>query len=193
MNMERFFTADTHFGHTKLLTLQPRPFDTIEDMNEDLIRRWNGVVKPGDIVYHLGDFGIRMGQDEAKKIFRRLNGQKFLILGNHDEKNQDVLRLKWQWQGHMKTLKLDGQKIFLCHYPMQCWDGSMRASWHLYGHVHGKLPEHATCLKIDVGVDSCILGVPLWRPLSFGEVREVMSKRQFVPPDRRKVFYEEDL
>jgi calcineurin-like phosphoesterase family protein len=71
---------------------------------------------------------------------------------------------------------------------MQVWDESMNASWHLYGHVHGGLPEHQTCLKMDVGVDACGM-----RPMSFGEVKEIMSKRTFVPPDRRRVYYEEDL
>lgn len=192
--MERWFTADTHFGHEKMITLAKRPYSSVEEMDEDFIRRWNEVVRPGDIVYVLGDFGMRMREGSAKAIYKRLNGQKMLVVGNHDLKNKhDVLSLKWAWQGDRKVIKIDGQKIVLDHYPLQAWDGSMRASWNLYGHVHGNLPEHQTCLKMDVGVDAAPFGEKLYRPISFEEVRSVMSQREFVPPDRRQVYYEEDL
>lgn len=192
--MERWFTADTHFGHESMIKLAGRPYGCADEMDEDLINRWNGVVRPGDIVYVLGDFGMKMREGSAKKIYRRLNGQKLLVIGNHDIKNKkDVLGLKWAWQGDRKVIKIDGQTIVLDHFPLQVWHNSMRASWHLYGHVHGNLPEHRTCLKMDVGVDAAPFGEKLYRPLSFEEVRQAMSQREFVPPDRRQVFYEEDF
>ena len=61
-----------------------RPFKNAEHMNELLADNWNSVVKPGDIVYHLGD--VFMGDKEKFKAFwPRLNGKKRLIVGNHDE------------------------------------------------------------------------------------------------------------
>ena len=49
-----------------------------------MIERWNSVVRPGDIVYHLGDVVIR--DDEwFKKNWPRLQGSKRLIVGNHDD------------------------------------------------------------------------------------------------------------
>jgi calcineurin-like phosphoesterase family protein len=193
--MERWFTADPHFWHPAMLTLleRKRPYKSVEDMNEDLIRRWNDVVKRNDIVYVLGDFAVKMPEGGAEKIFRQLNGDKFLIIGNHDQKNPSVVKLPWKWVGERKTLSFDGVHIALDHFPMQAWDGSMKGSWHLYGHVHGDLPEHPSCLKMDVGVDVMLYGEPLFRPISFGEIKEVLSKRIFVPPDKRRVYYEEDL
>lgn len=188
--MEKWFSADHHFFHEKIVTLQPRPFPTVDDMNEALICRWNSVVKPGDIVYHLGDFAkVNASQKEQLgHVFSRLNGEKQLIRGNHDEKNPIIYKLGWRWVGDIKVINIDGQVIVLCHRPMQVWDESMNGSWHLYGHVHGKLPEHSTCFKTDVGVDACNL-----RPISFGEVKEIMLKRTFAAPDKRRVYYEEDL
>lgn len=193
--MERWFTADPHFWHQAMLTVPvwPRPYTLVEDMNEDLIKRWNDVVKRGDIVYVLGDFGVKMPDKEAQKIFNRLSGEKFLVIGNHDHKNPDVINLPWKWKGERKTITVDGTRIVLDHFPLQAWDGSMKGSWDLYGHVHGELPEHPSCLKMDVGVDVRLYGAPLFRPVSFEEVKSVLSKRQFVPPDKRRVYYEEDL
>ena len=83
--------SDTHFDHANILTFKDsegkptRVFDDVEEMNEHMIERWNSVVKPGDKVYHLGDvlFGNRK-EEWMNKNMQRLNGQKRLIVGNHD-------------------------------------------------------------------------------------------------------------
>lgn len=72
-----FFTADTHFGSERTLTLSRRPFKTVEEMDETLINNWNSVVGKDDIVYHLGDFG-------NYEIVKRLNGKVTLIWGNYE-------------------------------------------------------------------------------------------------------------
>ena len=77
-----YFTADTHFGHKAILQYCNRPFETINEMNEALINNWNSKVGPGDIVFHLGDFAFG-GSTIWKSILERLNGRKYLIIGNH--------------------------------------------------------------------------------------------------------------
>ena len=52
-----FFTADTHFGDDAIRRYENRPFTDIEEMDRELIARWNAVVGPADTVWHLGDFG----------------------------------------------------------------------------------------------------------------------------------------
>lgn len=81
-----FFIGDTHFGHTNIIKFEPekRPFKTIFEHDEELIVRWNSVVKENDIVWHLGDFAFKMQESVIANIARRLNGDKRLILGNHD-------------------------------------------------------------------------------------------------------------
>lgn len=81
----RFFTSDTHFGHSNIIKFEAenRPFSSTEEMDEVLIERWNSVVRRGDIVYHLGD--AIMGDFKAGiEKMRRLNGKIILIPGNHD-------------------------------------------------------------------------------------------------------------
>ena len=50
-----FFTSDLHFGHENVLRFDSRPFATVEEMDSELIRRWNAKVGRGDLVYVLGD------------------------------------------------------------------------------------------------------------------------------------------
>lgn len=150
MSAEIYFTSDTHFDHSGALRFRPQ-FTSVEEMNETIIQRWNGRVKPGDRIYHLGDFGF-FGKGRMETIRKRLVGQVHLIQGNHDDLN---IREKgmFVWVGDAKYLKHNGEKIFLFHYACRTWRGSHRGSWHLYGHSHGNLPENDT-RSFDVGVDA---------------------------------------
>lgn len=86
--------SDTHFRHANILKFKDqygnlvRPgFANVDEMDEHMIERWNSVVKPGDIVYHLGDVVMNSNDDYTwfKQNWSRLNGSKRLIVGNHDD------------------------------------------------------------------------------------------------------------
>ena len=65
-----------------------RPFENIEEHDEELIRRWNNKVSKNDIVFHLGDVGF----DHPKKIheyLEKLNGKIYLVIGNHDWRSRN--------------------------------------------------------------------------------------------------------
>ena len=164
-----FFTADSHYFHSNIIKSCKRPQfrasdfnqegkwlsseiskERAEEMNEMLIERHNSVVKPGDIVYHLGDFCF--GKD-ASKIFNRLNGNLHLILGNHDEKMVGSQTFpKFAWIKPYYKLRIGDCKIILCHYPFARWDCAHYGSYHLHGHCHGSY-KPSQGLILDVGVD----------------------------------------
>lgn len=85
--------SDTHFRHANILKFKDGAtgrlirgdrFADVDAMDEHMIECWNSVVKPGDIVYHLGD--VVLGDyDWFKHNWPRLNGSKRLIVGNHDD------------------------------------------------------------------------------------------------------------
>jgi calcineurin-like phosphoesterase family protein len=78
-----FVTSDQHFSHARISELADRPFATVEEMNAELVRRWNEVVGPDDIVLHLGD--LALGPiEESVGLTEHLNGRRFLVPGNHD-------------------------------------------------------------------------------------------------------------
>ena len=84
MAQKVFFTSDLHFGHENALQFDKRPFVSVEEMDAELIRRWNTKVGKGDLVYVLGDMIWKSRKGEAEQIIRSLNGQIILIKGNHD-------------------------------------------------------------------------------------------------------------
>ena len=81
-----FFTSDLHFGHKNILAYDNRPFNTIEEHDEALIKNWNGKVGDEDHVYILGDFSF-YNANKSCEILDQLKGHKHLIIGNHDKKN----------------------------------------------------------------------------------------------------------
>ena len=131
-----FFTSDTHFWHTNIIKYCNRPFIDIEEMNEEIIKRWNDKVGKDDIVFHLGDFAF-CGSSQYKTLLERLNGKITLILGNHDWRNiKEGYMSKFNGVYQQLRIKVDDQRIYLNHFPFLCYEGSWRGVWQLFGHVH---------------------------------------------------------
>lgn len=163
--MTVFFTADTHFGHNKILQYCKRPFADADEMNRVLIERWNAVVRPSDTVWVLGDFCFAGHEN----IFHQLHGTKHLIIGNHD--TLEIFALPWASQGHYQAL--NGQfeplrlgkrpKLVLSHYGMRSWHAMQKGCIMLFGHSHSRLPGYRLTPEdgqawrgggtLDVGVD----------------------------------------
>ena len=59
-----YFTSDLHFGHENVIRFDNRPFETVDEMDAELIRRWNAKVDRGDLVYVLGDMIWKTKNDE---------------------------------------------------------------------------------------------------------------------------------
>lgn len=178
--MTVWFTSDTHYGHARILSYTSRPFESVDEMDERMVELWNAVVKPGDSVYHLGDFAL-CDIDRALKVVKRLQGQKFLIFGNHDKRLRKDPRFlgHWIWARDLESIDVEGQKIVLCHYAMRVWNRSHHGSWQLFGHSHGTLRDDPALLQLDVGVDC-------WgyAPVSFETIREKMGQKKWEPVDQ---------
>ena len=137
-----YFTSDLHLGHRNIIRLCNRPFATIEEMDETLIRNWNAKVTNGDTVYILGDFCYKGGR-ATKWYLQQLKGRKVLIVGNHDGKTlQDSETMKYFEDARPMMHVTDGDKqICLCHFPIAEWNGYYHGSWHIYGHIHNRKNE----------------------------------------------------
>lgn len=137
-----FFTADTHFNHANIIKYCARPFASAQEMNRELVARWNAVVGPRDTVYHLGDFAMGKESD-ASAFLRKLNGgKKILIRGNHDRNARLMLGAgfnevheKLEWNGWM-----------LQHHPI----ATNRKL--LCGHVHDKWKRIGWVINVSVDV-----------------------------------------
>ena len=152
-----YYTSDLHLCHHNIIKLCGRPYSNVDEMNTDLIERWNAKVKPTDTVYILGDMFFK--QQDSKYVTQtllKLNGEKILITGNHDQFLKvlgNVYRYFKDVTAYMKIFD-EGRQVILFHYPIEEWDGFYRGSYHLYGHVHnneGELLEIKN--RFNVGVD----------------------------------------
>lgn len=146
--MTIWVTADQHFGHGNIIRLCGRSFGSVGEMDVEMERLWNEVVRPDDTVWHLGDFAFRNAAP-AGPLLDRLNGTKHLIKGNHDPK-QDAR----QWASVQDYMELQhgGRGVVLSHYAMEDWSGIFRGAVMLHGHSHGKARKIDG--RLDVGVDS---------------------------------------
>ena len=84
-----YFIADTHFGSEAMRLYENRPFINTQEMDRELITRWNNVVCEDDVVYHLGDSGA---EGNEPGVLSRLNGTKYLVRGNHDTQSNAYYR-----------------------------------------------------------------------------------------------------
>ena len=130
-----FLTSDTHFGHKNICKFTNydgspvRPWDDANEMDEEMVKRWNETVRPNDKVYHLGDVVINR---KSLAILDRLNGDKVLIKGNHDIfKLTDYTKYFRDIRGYHV---MNG--MILSHIPVS--KGSIaRFGTNIHGHTHG--------------------------------------------------------
>jgi calcineurin-like phosphoesterase family protein len=182
--MNTYFVSDTHYGHTNVIKYSKRPFGSVEEMNETLIENHNKIVKPGDEVYHLGDFAF-LSDDKTIDIIKRLNGNIHFIFGNHDRNimkspSKFIGSKLFQSISHYKEINRNDTKIVLFHYGMRTWNKAHYGAFMLHGHSHGSLLPFGR--SVDIGVDSKFI-TEEYRPVSLDEVTVFMSKQKFETVD----------
>ena len=149
--MKVWVTADTHFGDEKIIDFCKRPFKNVDEMNEVLIRQWNGLVGPEDMVWHLGDFGFG-DKIQIQAWVAALNGEKRLIRGNHDTNSN-------QWYRDCGFLEVYDYPvvikdfIILSHKPMDIIN-QHSVFGNIYGHVHDderyiQTTAHTACVSTE--------------------------------------------
>lgn len=180
-----FFTSDTHFCHDNIIKYCNRPFDNVEEMNKKIVDNWNEIIPEDGIVFHLGDFALNASTKSVQHILHSLNGNKYLIIGNHEKAALSKEFLRNMWKGIYDIAEIfveddeityNKQHIVMCHYPILAWNASHRGSWQLFGHVHGglsnkgKINHHPA--QMDVGVDC-----HNYYPISYQQVKEQITKQ----------------
>ena len=161
-----FFTSDHHFDHANFLNFKDdndnkiRPFDTVEEMNETMIERWNSVIKPQDKVWHLGDVTFRPNQ--FARIASRLHGHKRQIGGNHDDlKNYELTR----WFEKVQIWRIFKDEEFVCtHIPILPGQFRYKVKYNVHGHIHQNVIDDPQYVNICVEQTN-------YTPLSMEEVR----------------------
>jgi calcineurin-like phosphoesterase family protein len=169
-----FFASDHHFGHANILTFKNsdgtplRTFDDVNHMNEYMVMQHNRVVGPKDKTYFLGD--VTMNK-KFLPILSRMNGEKVLIRGNHDEENAS-LYLNW-FKDVRGVHQFDG--MVLTHIPIHP-DSLSRWKFNVHGHLHAKRVRHDST-DIDERYQSvCMEQLEDYTPISLEDMKSRMRK-----------------
>ena len=138
-----YYISDLHFRDQAIFDKCKKPFKSLLEMEETIIRKWNSKVKKDDVVYVLGD--ISKDDDSSSiEIFRKLNGIEHFIFGNHDE----LILKDIQDSKLFETIKFidlimdKGRKVCICHYPLMDWMEFNREGILVYGHIHNKTAKN---------------------------------------------------
>lgn len=113
-----YFTSDLHLGHDQEFIWGARGFNSVTEMNEKIITRWNSRITKDDDVYVLGD--LVMGGVENVELLKQLNGKIHIVYGNHDgpKKREAYAELENVVEcGWANMIKYKKYNFYLSHYP----------------------------------------------------------------------------
>lgn len=186
-----YFTSDSHFYHSNVLDFEKhRTYECIENMNQDLIKKWNSVVKKNDKVFHLGDFNFG-GYSKWEEILNQLRGNIHLIAGNHDRPKIYNRALKEGFLQEVSEvghyMKVGKYHLNLTHYPLEI--GNRSRLFNLHGHLHSNPSNMLN--QINLGVDSQI---PLVKDRPFGQpvhIDELVEYLDEINPKIEELFLKE--
>jgi calcineurin-like phosphoesterase family protein len=163
-----FLISDLHLGHKGIVSFMTedgiskmRPWNDVDEMNEILVSNWNSVVKSQDLVYNLGDVSLNK---RYLPLLDRMNGEKRLILGNHDRFS--ISEYQKYFTKIYGSLKLD--KFILTHYPV---DINSIPDWclaNVHGHIHEK--ESPSNKHFNISVEKID-----YTPIALDRIKQIFS------------------
>ena len=200
-----FVISDQHFDHKNIINhtradLFGSKEDSLNEMNKHIISKHNEVVGEDDIVIILGDFSFKTGIERLKELTTRLNGHKFLVMGNHDTIDKPDLYLRAGFEDiFLSPVKFNGD--YYSHYPLNASiDSGERPDTILYkflceefknadsginfhGHQHtlvnnGEREKNVSCEQVD------------YRPILVGRTKSYLGLTENNLPYLGEEFFE---
>lgn len=140
-----FITSDLHFCHDREFIWKVRGFASVQDMNLEIVKRWNETVNDKSDIYVLGDLMLGGPNSNGIEYIKQLKGYLHIIIGNHDTDNRlelykslpNVISIT-----HAAKIKYDGYNFLLTYMP--CLTGNLekesikQMAINLSGHTHSK-------------------------------------------------------
>lgn len=174
-----YYCADQHFYHNLIWQSgRQNIFESIEEMNEQIVRNHNNKVNDKDTVYYLGDVIFSSSSEleiRMKQTIGRMKGEKILILGNHDYHHfsKEIFSKYFKEIREAAVIQDSGRNIHLYHYPLLTWWNKQRGSYHIHGHLHG----NRTCKEFEIlrgeerALSAC-LDINQYEPCTLEELME---------------------
>lgn len=200
MRKKIYFTSDWHVGHENVLKFDQRPFKNLEEMHEELIKRFNHFVPKHGLIYFAGDMGWNHN-GLLKSVIDRLNGTKVLVRGNHDGNFNAMYSAGFDVVIDKAQLVIQNSIVTITHCPLQGifredvsgmsgalpnenWHKETKhknkysindfGQFHLHGHIHARKGNGKKVIdgrQMDIGVAAWD-----YRPVRFEEVESWICK-----------------
>lgn len=168
-----WFISDTHFGHWKICQYCKRPFTSLKEMDDTIIKNINERIQENDLLFHLGDFCMTKSSEASEAPKRAFDYYReqikckniIFVRGNHDKNNTNKTPIE------SLVIQHGGYRIFLTHDPKFAKE-SFR--FNFCGHTHGKFGKFKKLGKRSYIVD---LSVEVWNymPVNINEINQAYS------------------
>ena len=157
-----YFSSDLHLNHNKDFIYIPRGFNSVQEMNETIIKNFHSIITPEDDLYLLGD--IFLGDlDAGMKLFHQLPGKIHLVWGNHcTDLRKEAMSNSYnvvEVVGYAGIIKYKKYHFYISHFPTitanfdDCEKSIKRRIFSLSGHTHSK-NIFESCNSYNVSVDA---------------------------------------
>lgn len=124
-----WFTSDWHLDHKRICDFagNHRNCDSVVENNHILVAQHRRLVRKRDRTYFLGDIAF---SEESLELINELNGDKILVIGNHD-----VFGAEKYLEYFNDILGVASRNGFwLSHAPLH--PAELRGKRNIHGHVH---------------------------------------------------------
>ena len=179
-----YLFSGLHLNNDNIIDYCNRPFSSVEEMNETLLKHWNAVVDPDDEVLYGGDLTIRTLAAALLDWLDELNGEIVFLLGNHD----GTVLEEMDWVQFVEYFRFEhrGVPFYAIHDPA---DGpSNWKGWLLHGCHHNNWPNHFPFVDHDSRCVNCSVKLLDYRPLATNRLVDYMACDERFP-DRTTADY----
>jgi calcineurin-like phosphoesterase family protein len=201
---KHYFISDLHHFHNPPWTIplwKARGYDSHIDMNDDQVLQINSMVRPDDVLWHLGDITLNCTETQFEEFLSKIKCQNiYSLFGNHNnpswaiyqrevrkiiDRDVEIYPLRYKnfvFHGNYQEILIDGQYMVLQHYALTVWNYMKDGAYMIHGHSHGNLPqslpnESSKGKILDVSWDIFL------KPVSFNQINEIMKKKNIITVD----------
>lgn len=141
--MKIWISSDYHFNHDKEFIWKARGFESVEEMNETIVKKNNECVAPEDTLIICGDLMLGGADklEEGLALLNRMNGLKLVVGGNHDTPNRREAYLRAGipvFDAYAFTYRK--YHFYASHYPTLTGnlekESLKQVTCNLFGHTH---------------------------------------------------------
>lgn len=173
-------TSDLHLGHDKPFIWQARGFNSVQEMNQIIIKNLQEVItEPTDELYICGD--VTLGEID-RELLQQIPGHIHIILGNHDTDTREQVYKDLGWSvslgERIKYSESTKQQMsfLLTHYPTLTanpGDKPNQCVVNISGHTHSPQkwkPEYPFIYNAACDANNC-------RPVELSTIVNFMKEK----------------